>query len=66
VQGVLVVYNFEEGRLSRDEDLVKLIGSMTGGILGSVEGLQQTYTNFDILQAHFNLIQDGVIVLSVQ
>ena len=44
---------------------MKLLGYMMGGILGTVDTLQHHFLNYDILQSHFHLISDAVLILNV-
>jgi len=41
------------------------LSDLLSGVLLSVESLQEHYVNSDITESHFNLIQDGVIILTL-
>jgi len=41
------------------------MSDMVSGVLLSVESLQDHFVNNDIVESHFNLIQDAVIILSL-
>lgn len=61
--GVLQVYNYSEELFN--EELLSNLSNLMSGLLQSVETLQEHFINTDIVDAHFNLIQDAVIVLTV-
>lgn len=63
---VLQVYNFQEEGVTPEDEKIQSLASLVSGILLSVESLQEQFIESDIVEAHFNLIQDAVMVLSVQ
>ena len=74
-QAVLVVYNynreeFERSKLHVDADksqqLLWDMSSMVSSILFNVENLQGLLGNNDALEASFNLVNDGVILLNAE
>ena len=74
-QAVLVVYNynreeFEQAKLHMDADksqqLLWDISSMVSSVLFNVENLQGQLGNSDALEASFNLVNDGVVLLNAE
>jgi hypothetical protein len=61
--GVLQVYNYDSTLLN--EEQLQNMSDMVSGVLLSVESLQDHFVNTDIVESHFNLIQDAVIILSL-
>ena len=41
------------------------MADLVSGVLLSVESLQEHYLNTNIVESHFNLIQDAVIILTL-
>ena len=61
---VLQVYNFQEEVTAEDERIQNL-AYLVSGILQSVDSLQEHFIETDIVESHFNVIQDAVIILNI-
>lgn len=74
-QAVLVVYNydrevFEQQNMHVDtgksQQLLWDVSSMVSSVIFNVENLQGLLGNNDVLEATFNLVNDGVILLNAE
>ena len=68
-QAVIQVYNvdqgfFESAKLRMDQKLLWDISSLISNVLFNFESLQGMLANNDVLEAQFNLVNDGVIMIN--